>query len=174
MADDRSALSDAPQNVAAIGDFGSKPFSPQQIDHRKRFALLWEETKASLRLRGWSSFKPGSKVELYVENGTSTVLKGLWFSPTKGVMRIRLNPLDMKARSTIISSLKGVSFDTATPFTVRDVSLERAGGKDVTVELGVPLTTFFVGCEDAVQMSARINSVVTAVLDRIPDAGSHT
>ncbi|MEO8622475.1 MAG: hypothetical protein ABI625_15495 [bacterium] len=173
MTDKHSALRGAPQNAAAIGDFGSKPYSPQAIDNRQRFALLWEETKSSLRLRGWSSFKPGAMVELYVENGTSTVLKSIWLSPTKDVVRIRLNPVDIKARSTIVSALKGVSFDTGTPFTIRDVTLKRAGGTDVAVQLSVPLATFFVTCDDAEQMSGRINHVVGAVLDRIPDTGSH-
>jgi hypothetical protein len=51
-------IRNAPQNAAAIGDFGSKPYIPRAIERRQGFALHWEDTKASLRQRGWSSFKP--------------------------------------------------------------------------------------------------------------------
>ncbi|MBI2156842.1 MAG: hypothetical protein HYV94_17915 [Candidatus Rokubacteria bacterium] len=62
--------------------------------NRQNFAKLWEITKAELSKLGWKRIGSGSIAELYVDEGSSELIKKAWIDPTwaRGLLRVRLTP----------------------------------------------------------------------------------
>jgi len=77
-------------------EIGDLTHSDEKIanENRRNFAKLWESTKSDLRKLGWRQISPGSIAELYVDDGTSRLVKKAWIDPTwsRGFLRVRLTP----------------------------------------------------------------------------------
>jgi hypothetical protein len=79
-----------PESYGDIGTLVCRPRTPADRRRHRSFVYLWEPTKTGLEARGWGH-RPGSIVEIYGYPSRPNNLKRLWLSPTRGVLRIRLD-----------------------------------------------------------------------------------
>ena len=157
-------LRDAPQSAAEIGDLGRKPYSDSDRERRRRFALLWEATKAGLEARGWNHH-PGSIAQLYIDTGPSKRLDWALASPAKGVMSVRLNFVSPRLHPDALTAAKGVEVAGVGRVAVSEESAKRAAGLEYFVEARVELAKLFAGCQSAEEMSERLASLVLGLVD---------
>ncbi|MBN2250475.1 MAG: hypothetical protein JW724_00185, partial [Candidatus Altiarchaeota archaeon] len=151
-----------------IGDL-LDPDKKKAEKNRKNFAKLWSPTRQGLKERGWKKITRGTIAELYVSEGESNYLKGLWLDPIwqRGQVRVRLkfhDGLDMENMKIRLESSSRIPLLDAI---IQTTAATQENKSKKVIDVNISMNKLFENLEDAESMGHRLADYVLDVIDSV-------